>query len=146
MNNEILSVDELRALSTPIVEIPGFSGGATIKVRLKKPSLLRMAQEGEIPNHLIGIAKKMITGQDEGQKDSKDNASLLKEAGQMTELYCKACMVEPAYEEVKDILTDEQSDFIFSWAIGQVKDLDSFRTNKADGKHNSNEPAVPNKA
>lgn len=143
---KVLSIDELREQSKPLVAIPNFDNTGFIYTRLRKPRLLNMAKEGKIPNHLLGIATTMITGyKDDGKKKSK-GIDLLKDAALMTELYCGACMVEPTYEEMKDIITDNQSDFIFKWALGEVESLDSFRTDKADDRHNNDVKEVPDKA
>jgi len=59
------------------------------------------------------------------------------------ELYCSACLVEPSFEEFKEIMTDNQSDYIFRWAMGQVDGLDSFREEQVgDSKSNTDEPKV----
>lgn len=140
MTDKIFNIDELRKMSQIIIPIPDFEGTGTINIKVQKPRLMKMMQQGEIPNHLIGIATQMITGKKQAnkKKDDDDDAQLLKDAALMMELYSKACMIEPTYEEFEDIMTDEQGDAIFRWAMGEVNQIDSFRTDKADGTNNNN--------
>lgn len=134
---KVLSIEELRGMSTTIIEIPNFDDSGVINIRVRKPRILSMAKKGEIPNHLISIATQMITGKTPEKKKKDDGESTLKDAALMTELYASVCMVEPSYEEFKDIMTDTQGDAVFMWALGQVNELDSFRTDKTDDKHNT---------
>lgn len=142
--NKVISIEEMKALSTPIIEIPNFDNTGTINVRVRKPRILQLAQKGEIPNHLISIATQMITGKAPTSKKKEDPTQTLKDAALMTELYASVCLVEPSYEEFKEIMTDDQGDAIFMWALGQVNQLDSFRKDKADDKHNTDGKEVPN--
>ena len=146
MTNKILSMDQLRELSRFIIPIPDFEGKGTLNVRVQKPRLLAMAAQGEIPNHLLGIATQMVAGKKQVKAKKEDEGALIKEAAAMTELYCQACLVEPKYEEFKEIMTDEQSDVSFRWAMGMVENLDGFRKDKTDGPDNDNGKEVPAKA
>ena len=92
-----------------------------------------MASQGKIPNHLLGIAVTATTGEQKKSTDKMSDKEKLKMVDQSMDLYCIACMVEPKYEDVKDILTDDQRGTIFEWAIGAVSDLDSFRNKEANG-------------
>ena len=131
--SEILSVEQLRAMANTIIEIPNFDNTGTIKIRVQKPQLLKMASQGKIPNHLLGIAVTATTGEQKKSTDKMSDKEKLKMVDQSMDLYCIACMVEPKYEDVKDILTDDQRGTIFEWAIGAVSDLDSFRNEETDG-------------
>jgi len=118
--SEILSVEQLRAMANTIIEIPNFDNTGTIKIRVQKPQLLKMASQGKIPNHLLGIAVTATTGEQKKSTDKMSDKEKLKMVDQSMDLYCIACMVEPKYEDVKDILTDDQRGTIFEWAIGAV--------------------------
>lgn len=124
--SEILSIEKLRELSTTVVEIPGFDNKTKIKVRLKKPSLMSMIAEGKVPNHLLGAATAMVGGQPT-QKKGKTDEDKTRDIIGMLELYCQVCLVEPSYEEFKDIMTDQQKEFIFDWGISDVIQTSTFR-------------------
>lgn len=132
-----MSIEQLKAIAQPLIDIPNFDNSGTIKVRVQRPRLMSMAAQGKIPNHLMSIAIGMITG----KKPKKENMSpeeVIKHTVDTIELYCRACLVEPSYEEFKDIMTDDQKFAIFSWGIGEVSTLDSFRTNKGNGSSDNN--------
>ena len=113
--------------------------GKPVKIKVQRPRLLNMAAQGKIPNSLLGIATKVVGG----KGIEKGN---IKELAQMIELYCRACMVEPTYEEVKDTIDDDQMFEIFTWATLEVKKLDSFRNKQKNGTNNNNGKSVSKKA
>ncbi len=131
--SEILSIEQLKNMATTVIEIPDFEGTGTIKVRVQKPRLMAMAAQGKIPNHLLGIVNNMMFPSKKEKKEPN-----IEEIAKIYELYCRACLVEPSYEEFKDIMTDDQADAIFSWAMGLNNKLDSFRKNKGNGSSNNN--------
>ncbi len=136
--NEILSIEKLREMANPIIEIPNFDNTGYIKVRVQRPKLLKMAAEGKIPNHFMNIAATMIAGKPREEREKLTDEEYIKEINSAMELYCMACLVEPSYEDFKNILTDDQKATIFNWGLGEVQVLDSFRTNKEDGTSNNN--------
>src|SRR5699024_896249 len=144
--SEILSIKELREMAYTVIDIPNFDNIGTIKIKVQKPQLLKMASEGTIPNHLLNIAVTATTGEQKKSTDKMNNKEKLKMVNESMELYCLACMVEPRYEDIKDILTDDQRGTIFNWAIGEVSGLDSFRNEKADGSNNNDGKEVPKEA
>ncbi len=119
-------------MATTIIEIPDFEGTGTIKVRVQKPRLMAMVTQGKIPNHLLGTVNNMMFPSKKEKKEPN-----VEEIAKIYELYCRACLVEPSYDEIKDIITDEQMEVIFDWAMGDVKKLETFRTNKGDGSSNN---------
>lgn len=139
--SEILTIEELKKLSTTIIDIPNFNNDGTIKVRVQKPRLMAMASQGKIPNHLLGIVNNMMFG----KQKNKDNQNI-QDVGKIYELYCIACLVEPSYDKFKEIITDEQMQAIFDWAIGEVSQLDSFRTDEGNGSGNNNGKTLQKKA
>lgn len=143
--SEILSIEQLREMANPVIEIPNFDNTGTIKVRVRKPQLLSMASQGKIPNHLLNIAATMVSGEKVKDIDKMEDMDKIKMINDTMELYCIACLVEPKYEEIKDILTDDQKGIIFNWGIGQVQSLNSFREGKADGTHNNDSEEVSEK-
>ena len=146
MSKEILNIEKLREMANPIISIPNFDNTGTINVKVQRPRLMAMAAKGQIPNHLLGIATQMVSGKtgNKGKKEKEEDK--LKEAALMMELYCEACLVEPSYAEFKDIMTDQQSDAIFRFAMGEVNTLDTFRKDEADDKHDTDGESISEKA
>jgi len=144
--SEILSIVELKKMAHPIIQIPNFDNTGIIKVRVQRPNLMSMAAQGKIPNHLMGIVMSRITGKPATKKKEHTPEELIQDINKTMELYCVACLVEPSYEEFKSIITDDQKAAIFNWGLGEVKQLDSFRTDKRNGSSNNNGEEVSEKA
>ena len=143
--SEILNIEKLREMANPIIKVPNFDNTGHINIRVQRPKLLKMAAEGKIPNHLMNIAATMINGRPLSKQKELTPEEYIKEINGAMELYCRACMVEPTYEEMEDILTDDQKATIFNWGIGEVSSLDTFRDNKKDGTSNNNGKALQEK-
>lgn len=142
--DKVLNITELKKMATSIIDIPDFEGTGTIKVRVQKPRIMALVAQGKIPNALMGAAARTAGLVDKDRKNNPENT--LKDIASVMELYCKACLVEPSYNEFKDIMTDEQMQAIFDWAMGGVKQLESFRTDKGNGKDNNDGKKVSKKA
>lgn len=138
--SEVISIEELRKQATTVIEIPNFDNSGTIKVRVQKPRLMAMASQGKIPNHLLSIVNTMMFGNKKEKKEVN-----ITDVAKTYELYCRACLVEPTYDEFKDIMTDEQMSAIFDWAMGNVSQLDTFRNNKGNGTSDNNGQEVSKK-
>lgn len=143
--NEILSIEQLRNMSTSIISIPNFDGTGTIDIKVQKPRLMAMASKGQIPNHLMSIVNDMMFGKKKDSSKNQKKEDKVKDVFKIYELNCFACMVEPKYDDVKDILTDDQMEAIFVWANKKVSKLDSFRTNEGNGSSNNNGKTLPEK-
>ena len=144
--SEILDIEELRKFASPVIDIPGFTPGETIKVRVQQPKLLKMAKNGEIPNSLLNVAAIMTMGEKVKLKEDASNEDKVKAMNDVIELYNRACLVEPSFEDFFDLMTDAQKGHIFSWAIGQVSELNSFRDSKPDDSDNKPSKQVQKKA
>lgn len=122
-----MNIAELRKLAIQTIEIPGFSPGATITVQVQQPRIMALMAQGKLPNPLMAVATKIVMTQ---TAQVKFDAA---EAMKIYELYCTACLVEPTYDEFKDIITDEQMLYIYRWAVGELQQLASFRPDAEDG-------------
>mgnify|MGYP001004904431 CR=1 FL=1 len=132
----ILNIEQIKELSQPAIEIPGFQPGQVVQVKVQRPNIMGLLAHGKIPNHLLSTVNKMITGQP-SKKEKEDEGSKAKEVAKLYELYCEICLVQPTYQEFKEYITDEQMEAIFSWATAEVKSLDSFRGDAKNGSdHN----------
>ncbi len=113
------------------LEIPGFDGRQRITIKVQRPRILAMATQGKIPNRLMTVATRVMGGGD------KKKEPTIKDIAQTVELYCRACMVEPKFDEVKHIITDDQMSAIFEWATSEVDELASFRGDEESGERDN---------
>ncbi|MEY7998604.1 hypothetical protein AB8U03_00060 [Clostridium sp. Mt-5] len=124
----VTSLEELKKQYTEVIELRPFAGEKSIHVRVKRLSILGLCQEGEIPNQLLGVARKLFYQEDIQKVD-------LKEYGNIIDIICKNTLIEPSIEQLKEAglkLTDEQK--LELWAYSQlgVEGLKSFRKIKKD--------------
>ncbi len=140
----VLNIEELRKMAMPVIEIPDFENKGTIKVRVEKPKLYKLASEGKIPNFLMAIATEVMTGKPASKP--KNDTEYLKSVAGLLELFCKNALVEPTYEEFKDIMTDQQKDAIFSWAMEGAEEIENFREEETDGRLNNDVGQIPKEA
>jgi hypothetical protein len=126
---KVTSVHEMLAYTSgQLVTLPPFGVGMPCIVRLKRLSLLALIKQGKIPNQLMATATSLFnTGK--MVDDKKQDADYLKSTSEMLELFARASMVEPTYQELQDAgveLTDMQLAAIFSYSQSGVKDLERF--------------------
>lgn len=124
---QITSLAELKKYNEgAIVELPPFAEGQPFVVKMKRPSLMRLATNGNIPNSLMESAVSLF----EGNIDTKDTlvmSNMLK----VMELVCESAFVSPSWNEIKESgieLTDDQLIAAFNYTQNGIKALDSFRT------------------
>jgi len=136
--NKVLSIEKLREMAFNYIEIPNFNGQGTITVQVQKPRIMAMAAEGKIPNPLLSVASKMAGSK--GSAKTDENAFV--DSSKVFALYCKACLVNPKYDDMKDIITDDQMLAIFNWAMGEVNEIEPFRKEQGNGSSDNNEQEV----
>lgn len=127
------------------IQIPSFDGMELLEIKVKRPQLMAMMNQGKIPNHLMGVAVNATLNK-HPNKDKQTDEEHAKELAKWVEFYCTICMVEPLYEEVKGVITDDQAMAIYAWAILPVSYLRSFRDNKEDATNNPDGEALQPKA
>lgn len=117
------------------IKISGFEEGEEIEVKVKKPSLMHLISYGKIPNPLMPTVIKIFEG-----KLTKQEAEKMAHIDELKliDIFVSGTLIEPAYEEVKEYLTDEQRNEIFTFAIGGLKALDNFRTNETNVEPSAN--------
>jgi hypothetical protein len=121
---KITTKDELAKIKDgEIVELPEFSEGQPFIARLRRPSLLYLCKSGVIPNELLGLAQKMYEGKAETVK--------LGEYYDVVKVILETAMVEPKFEDVEGILTDEQIICIYNYTQLGVRALKPFRDLKS---------------
>lgn len=145
--SKVISIDELKNKATEIIEIPDFDGDGTINIRVKKPQIMSLITSGKIPNPLLPTALSILDGRDHVSRKNKTEDQIAQdiaiEGAKSIEIYCRACMVEPSFEEAGEYLTDEQMLAIFNWAIGGVKKMANFRSEQEDDPDTNDVKDVP---
>ena len=132
---KITSIDELKAMSQgEIVKFPPFAQGSDFYARLRRPSMLKLAESGKIPNKLLRTANTLFNGTVDRELDEDDD--FMKDLFSLIDVLADAVFVEPAWSEIKEAgveLTDEQYMFIFNYTQRGVNQLEPFRENEQGG-------------
>lgn len=121
-------IEELKDVGVQEVSLPGFTPGVPFVVKLSRPSLIRLAREGEIPNSLLGSAARLFT---EGSGKLMQDGEGFVELSKAITFLAKASLVEPSYDELASAgieLTDAQLMDIYLYTQQGVRALDGFRT------------------
>lgn len=118
----IITPEQFRARAFKEVEIPGFEPGERITVLLRKISIISLASSGKIPNQLMGVVAKLFDGEGRQKKGSNSFENIV-EMSKILAIIAEAAMVEPAYSEVKEFLTDDQLNAIFEYSQGVINDV-----------------------
>ena len=119
VDNKVTTIEDLANINKgEVIELPPFDENTPFTARLKRPSLLTLCKVGTIPNTLLATAQKIYEGERAGD---------IVEYGEVLHLVAKSAMVEPDYDKVKDILTDEHLSAIFSYTQTGVLGLLPFR-------------------
>lgn len=138
MSQEMLKVTTLEQLKQyakgDLVELPPFAQNRPFVARLSRPSLMKLVEQGRIPNTLLGQANELFSAGIAGAFD-EENTEALKQLFELMEIICEASFVEPTYQEIKEsgiTLTDEQRMFVYNYGQAGVKALESFRGESED--------------
>lgn len=127
---KVTSLNQLKDyMNGAVVRLPDFAEGQEFYARLKRPSLLRMVQNGVIPNELLTKTNELFVNSDALESDV-DNEKLMSDMMQIFEVVADATMIEPTYQELKDNgveLTDQQLMFLFSYSQQGINTVSNFR-------------------
>lgn len=122
MEQKVTSIEEIikvkKSFEGEIVELPEFDNGTPLKAKLKRLSLLALCRDGIIPNLLLAAAQEIYEGRQ--RADIKKYAEVL-------DIICNMSMIEPVFDDVKEVLTDTQKVAILTYAQHGVAGLTSFR-------------------
>ena len=129
----VTSIEKLKKIAQgQEVELQGWDEEPFVCV-LKRPSLLGLVENGDIPNPLLHAAYILFNG----ANNPKDQVNL-KEMNDLYRIIAKAAMVNPTYDQVVEAgreLTDMQLLEIYRFTQLGVKSLISFRTKQEDTKN-----------
>ena len=128
-NIKVTSIDQLKLMSGgEIVKLPPFVQGQDFYAKLRRPSMLKLVQSGQIPNSLLRTANMLFSGGVNEELDRDDE--FMKDLFDLIDVLAGAVFVEPSWSELKQAeieLTDEQYMFIFNYTQEGVKQLEPFR-------------------
>ena len=128
-NIKVTSIDQLKIMSGgEVVKLPPFVQGQDFYAKLRRPSMLKLVQSGQIPNSLLRTANMLFSGGVNEELDRDDE--FMKDLFDLIDVLAGAVFVEPSWSELKQAgieLTDEQYMFIFNYTQEGVKQLEPFR-------------------
>ena len=128
-NIKVTSIDQLKLMSGgEIVKLPPFVQGQDFYAKLRRPSMLKLVQSGQIPNSLLRTANMLFSGGVNEELDRDDE--FMKDLFDLIDVLAGAVFVETSWSELKQAeieLTDEQYMFIFNYTQEGVKQLEPFR-------------------
>ena len=141
---EVTSIEDLKKIAEgQEVELIGW-GEEPFVCKLKRPSMLGLVANGDIPNPLLNAAYILFNG----AKTTKDVINM-KEQKELLTIMAKTAMVEPTYDDLEKIgleLTDAQLLEIYNYTQIGIKALTSFRAKQENIKNTKNKPKVQSKA
>lgn len=128
---KITSLADLKKYSKGVVvEFPSFGEGQPFVARIRRPSLMKLAVEGKIPNELLTKANELFASDGSGINPKESN--MMQNIKAVIDIIAEASFIEPTYSEIKENvgLTDDQMMFLFNYTQQGVKALSDFRTDK----------------
>ena len=113
-----------------LVELPPFAEGQPFVARMRRPSMLQLVKEGQIPNALIASANKLFyKGGNVTEAELQDEKLMSNMLDAIRPLIASA-LIEPTLDDVEAAglhLTDDQTMFIFNYTQEGVNALKDFR-------------------
>lgn len=104
-----------------VVELPPFLDGTPFNAKVRRPSILRMAKDGRIPNKLSAAVDELM---DVSLTTARTSIA---ERAEVLEIVAAATLVDPTYEQVKENLDQAQLMAIWSYVMNGVNSLIPFR-------------------
>lgn len=131
------SLNELREYAKgALIELPPFGPGQPFFAMVKRPSIMQLASENEIPNPLLETANRIFIFDDPAAKEENvKDKELMNKTMELLKVFAKVMLLEPTYDDIKMAgldLTDEQLLTLYNYAQIGVNALDSFRTEPED--------------
>ena len=124
----IISAEEFRKKAIAVIPIPGFDDGETFEIKVKKLSLVGLMSSGVIPNSLMQVVKDAFAGIQSREKEDDDSAIVDKaeDIGKLLDIVCTEAMIEPKFEDIKDVMNDSQKLAVFEFTQGGVEAVKPF--------------------
>ena len=126
----VTTLKELKKYAEGIpVQLPSFASDCPFVALLRRPSVVRLAREGTIPNDLLPAAMELFTGKKQENK-KEDKLRDMGESRDVMIVIARASMVSPTYDELTEMgleLTENQLIAIYNFTQTGVQDMRSFR-------------------
>lgn len=138
MENKVTSLDELKDFALgEVVELPPFVEGKKFFARVRKPSMLALIKQKQIPNSLLSAAEELFFGKNEKVADIDMDMEKLSE---VMCIMAHSALIEPSVKDLESLnleLTDMQIIDLFNYTQEGVKGLESFRAKSKDSECNN---------
>ncbi|WPC42963.1 esterase [Clostridium sp. JS66] len=140
MELKVSNIEDLKKMSEyDVIELPRFKKEIPFNVKVKRVSLLNLVRKGIIPNKLLSAAEELFYG-----KQASKNVDLAQLTNVMF-IMAENALVEPSVKDLQEVdleLTDEQLVALFNYTQEGLKEIESFRKESEDNKHDSNGETV----
>lgn len=137
----IITAEQFKNKAVSIIPIPGFDKGETFDIKVKKLSIVGLMSSGKIPNSLMQVVKNAFEGIKSTTETETADASIMDKAGEigkLMDIVCAEAMVEPRFEEIKDVMNDAQKLAVFQYIQGGVDAVGNFPAVEGDTGHPAN--------
>ena len=130
----IISAEQFRNKAVSIIPIPGFDAGETFEIKVKKLSIVGLMSSGKIPNSLMQVVKDAFAGIKSAgaEADESDIMDKAGDIGKLLDIVCAEAMLEPRFEDIKDVMNDAQKLAVFEFTQGGVEEAKSFPAIEGD--------------
>lgn len=130
----IISAEQFRNKAVSIIPIPGFDAGETFEIKVKKLSIVGLMSSGKIPNSLMQVVKDAFAGIKSAGAEADESAIMDKagDIGKLLDIVCAEAMLQPRFEDIKDVMNDAQKLAVFQFTQGGVEEAKSFPAIEGD--------------
>lgn len=156
----IISVEKFKELAFQTIKLTPFPGSdEPIEVRVKATGIMNLLSNGKLPNTLMSTVNEVFNGsKDIGLDKSKGisdaqkqeltdkltgGGSNMADMAEMLRVFAAETLVEPTFDEIGDLLTDQQLNDLFDYSMGGLDKIDNFRTEQSDANGASDSNDVP---
>ena len=140
----VITAEDFRAKAVKVIRITGFEPGETIEIKVKKLGLVGLMSSGKIPNSLMANVQQLFSGMNDGNITSNEDAlGKADEIGKLLDIVCKEAMMEPKFEDVADVMSDEQKMDIFQFTQTGIEIIKPFSAVEKDTGRIDDVKAIP---
>ena len=125
----VISAEQFKNRAVSIIPIPGFDEGETFEIKVKKLSIVGLMSSGKIPNSLMQVVKDAFAGITSTAAENNVDASVMDRAGEigkLLDIVCAEAMLEPKFDDIKDVMNDAQKLAVFQFTQGGVEQVKTF--------------------
>lgn len=149
----ISTVEDFKRLAIQTLDIEDYDDfGQLYKftVKVKKVNLANMMATGKFPDTLLAQAQSLATPASAKETPEEKAKSMTKEdleiALEFQRTLTKELLIEPAYEEIEEYISEYVLTQFLEYATGGMASLNSFRDKQKDLRSNSNSEEVQRQA